>query len=117
MKLEENPLKDPVPVYIFHIPPKQARSTRRLLVGERMVDLSNSILYLAKRHNFLGFCTPNPNTLELYFYFKTEGDLLGFFTDFGKFLDTQEDLILVYQRAQTPILMERSDFRGRYDER
>lgn len=116
MKPEET-LKDPVPVYVFHIPSKQARSTKRLLVGQRILDLSNSMMFLAQKHNILGFCTPDKQTLELYFYFKKEEDLLGFYDDFGKLIDTQEDLELVYQRAKHPIEMERADFKGHYDER
>lgn len=117
MKLKEKPLKDPVPVYVFHIPPKQAYATRKLLIGQRMLDFGNSMMFLAEQHNILGFCTPNKHTLELYFYFKREEDLLGFYADFTKLLNTQEDLPFVYERANHPVRMERSDFKGRYDER
>jgi hypothetical protein len=117
MKPEVKPLKDPVPVCVFHIPPKQAHSTRTLLSGQRMIDFGKSMMYLAQKHNILGFCTPNKRTLELYFYFKREEDLLGFCADFKKLLDAQEDLAFVYERANHPVNMERADFKGRYDEK
>jgi hypothetical protein len=117
MKPETKPLKDPVPVYVFHIPPKQASSTKKLLVGQRMIDLSNSMMFLAQKHNIIGFCTPNKETLELYFYFRSEEDLLGFYKDFTALINAQEDLAFVYERANHPVTMERSDFKGRYDEK
>ena len=101
MKPEET-LKDPVPVYVFHIPSKQARSTKRLLVGQRILDLSNSMMFLAQKHNILGFCTPDKQTLELYFYFKKEEDLLGFYDDFGKLSIPKRILSLSINERNTP---------------
>lgn len=116
MKREEIPLKDPVPVYVFHIPGKQERSTRKLLVGQRMIDFSNSMMFLAQKHNFLGYCTPDKHALELYLYFKKEEDLLAFYEDFASLVEEQEDLAFTYQRAQHVVYMDRSDFKGHYDE-
>jgi hypothetical protein len=117
MKPNETPLKDPIPVYVFHIPEHQSRKTNRMLNGQQKEDFIRSVSFLVEKSNYIGYCSPEGKQWELFLFFRSKEDMLDFIEGFKKLLLTFEGLPFTFQQSQHPQMIESSGFREHDDGR